>query len=80
MTAPSLCPVPGCGAPRNPKHAMCRACWALVPRALQSAVYDAWRRVTRLSDRQAGTAGYRMAVDGYRGARESAIQAVVSRR
>lgn len=34
------CHVPACRAPCPPRHLTCRKCWALVPPALQAAVYD----------------------------------------
>lgn len=43
----AVCPVAGCGRPREGEHVTCRRCWQDVPTELAHAVYRAWGRRVR---------------------------------
>ena len=42
----STCPT-DCGANVQAGHLMCRHCWSLVPKTLQTEVYSTWRSLNR---------------------------------
>lgn len=71
----SICPVPGCGAPRKRGHAMCRGCWGTAGQFHKRNVGRRWREFQRaqLDDKIP-------ALNLYRAALDLAIADVVARR
>ena len=75
------CHAPGCDAPCPPRHLMCGACWALVPRDVQAEVYRTVRlRGSRVDATWApwwrAQSGARAAVALHRGADPERVEAV----
>lgn len=65
------CPITGCTSRISLDLVMCRSHWAMVPHALKSAVWKAWRKVgdARGSVRE-------QAREGHRRAKQDAIEYV----
>ena len=62
-----------CGQPINDKHALCDACWSLVPAEMKNAIANAWKivRDTRKANKM------HAALRRHRDARDAAIQYVI---
>lgn len=58
------CPIAACPNTRPRTHAMCRSCWAKVPRDLQQAVYRTYRSAPGSAEHLQALEDARAAVEG----------------